>query len=257
VRVLTTPAVASLLVALGVLLILADVYSGGFGAVGLAGIGLFALFFWGHMLAGLAGWEGIVLVLAGLLLIGAEVLIIPGFGLAGVLGITVFLAGLFLSLIGGRIVTNEDMARAGYTVGGAFLLMIAGVVMLVRLLPRTAGIQGLILQSQVGRAEISPRRSGTVWRWLEGSRLEAHMAGADATQPQQPISLRGTTGVTLSALRPGGIAEIAGARVDVVTQGEYIAAGEAIEVIADEGYRRVVRQASRAKDAAPADAAEQ
>jgi membrane-bound serine protease (ClpP class) len=240
-----------------VLLILADVYSGGFGAVGLAGIGLFALFFWGHMLAGLAGWEGIVLVLAGLLLIGAEVLIIPGFGLAGVLGITVFLAGLFLSLIGGRIVTNEDMARAGYTVGGAFLLMIAGVVMLVRLLPRMAGVQGLILQSQVGRAEISPRRSGTFWRWLEGSRLEAHMAGADATQPEQPVSLRGATGVTLSALRPGGIAQIAGARVDVVTQGEYISAGKVIEVIADEGYRRVVRQASRTVDPAPADAAEQ
>jgi membrane-bound serine protease (ClpP class) len=234
-----------------------DIYTGGFGAVGLTGIGLLALFFWGHMLAGLAGWEGVALVLAGLVLIGVEIFAIPGFGLAGVFGIGALLAGLFLSLIGGQIVTNEDLTRAGYTLGGALLLMIAGMALLVRLLPRATRIQGLILQAQIGQADVPPRRSGSVWRWLEGARLEAHMAGADATQPQLPVSLRGATGVTLSPLHPGGIAQIAGARVDVVTQGEYIAAGEAIEVIADEGYRRVVRQASRAEDAAPANAAEQ
>jgi membrane-bound serine protease (ClpP class) len=250
VRVLTNPAVASLLVALGVLLILADVYTGGFGAVGLAGIGLLALFFWGHALAGLAGWEGIALVLAGLLLIGVEAFVIPGFGLAGILGIAALLGGLFLSLIGGRIVTDEDLARAGYTVGGAFLLMLAGVVALVRLLPRAAGVQGLILQAQLGRADVAPRRSGRLWRWLEGPRLEAH-TNVDAERPEQRASLRGVTGVALSALRPGGIARIGGERIDVVTQGEYIPAGAAIVVIADQGYRRVVR---RAEDSAPADA---
>jgi membrane-bound serine protease (ClpP class) len=248
VRVLTNPAVASLLVALGVLLILADVYTSGFGAVGLVGIGLLALFFWGHALAGLAGWEGIALVLAGLLLVGVEVFVIPGFGVAGVLGIAALLGGLFLSLIGGEIVTGEDLARAGYTVGGAFLLMIAGSVMLIRLLPRAAGVQGLILQAQLGRAEVAPRRSGRLWRWLEGSHLEAHTAGVKV---EQRPSLHGATGVALSPLRPGGIARIGSERIDVVTQGEYIPAGAAIVVIADQGYRRVVR---RAEDPAPADA---
>jgi membrane-bound serine protease (ClpP class) len=58
--------------------------------------------------------------------------------------------------------------------------------------------------------------------------------------------------VALSPLRPGGIARIGGERIDVVTQGEYIPAGAAIVVIADQGYRRIVR---RAEDPAPADAA--
>ena len=43
-------------------------------------------------------------------------------------------------------------------------------------------------------------------------------------------------------LRPGGIARIGGERVDVVTQGDFVGAGEAVEVIRDEGYRRVVRR---------------
>ena len=40
----------------------------------------------------------------------------------------------------------------------------------------------------------------------------------------------------------GGIARIQGKRVDVVTEGDYISAGERIEVTSDEGYRRVVRR---------------
>jgi membrane-bound ClpP family serine protease len=38
------------------------------------------------------------------------------------------------------------------------------------------------------------------------------------------------------------MASVDGRRVDVVTAGEHIAAGEPIEVIRDEGYRRVVRR---------------
>ncbi len=58
----------------------------------------------------------------------------------------------------------------------------------------------------------------------------------------EPASLVGATGLALSDLRPGGFAQIGRERVDVVTQGDYIRAGESVEVIADEGYRRVVRR---------------
>ena len=56
------------------------------------------------------------------------------------------------------------------------------------------------------------------------------------------LLLDGHRGVALSYLRPAGIAEIDGHRVDVVTEGEYIAAGDRIEVLRDDGYRRVVRR---------------
>lgn len=237
VRFLTNPATASLLVALGVLLILTDLLAGGFGLIGLAGIGLVILFFWGHALAGLAGWEGIALVGLGIVLIGVEIFLIPGFGIAGVAGLAALIGGLFISLIGGRIVTTADLVRAGATVLGALAALALGLAVLIRYLPRWGRLQGLILQSQVGQSNPTPqvRRRRL---WLEGQRLEAQMPA----QTTEPVSLLGAVGVALSDLRPSGIAEIAGMRVDVVTQGSYIAAGEPVEVVADEGYRRIVRR---------------
>ena len=236
VRVLTSPAIAGLLVALGLLLLLADLLTAGFGLAGTVGIGLLALFFWGHMLAGLAGWEGVALVAVGLLLLAAELFVIPGFGAAGVLGFIALAAGLFISLIGGQVITGQDLARAGLTLAIAAGALVAGGVLLVRHLPRMGRLQGLILQAQVGiPGAVQPRRR---WTWLEGARLEAHSAPGSAERP----SLLGATGIARSYLRPGGIAEIEGTRVDVVTEGEYLPAGTPIEVIADEGYRRVVRR---------------
>jgi len=53
--------------------------------------------------------------------------------------------------------------------------------------------------------------------------------------------LLGAVGFALTDLRPSGAAEIDGQRVDVVAEGGYLTAGTAIEVVIDEGYRRVVR----------------
>jgi membrane-bound ClpP family serine protease len=99
------------------------------------------------------------------------------------------------------------------------------------------------MESQVGIFDdIPPRKRRSTW--LEGARLEAHRSSSAEGQPppRAPVSLLGTKGVARSDLRPGGFAEIGGARVDVVTRGDYIRAGASIEVISDEGYRRVVRR---------------
>ncbi|MHC4471473.1 MAG: NfeD family protein [Planctomycetota bacterium] len=53
--------------------------------------------------------------------------------------------------------------------------------------------------------------------------------------------LVGKEGVSLSSLRPSGIAEIAGRRIDVVTRGELVEPGVRIEVIESRGNRFVVR----------------
>ena len=60
--------------------------------------------------------------------------------------------------------------------------------------------------------------------------------------PEGDAGLLGRTGRTSSALRPAGIAEIDGRRVDVVSEGELVEAGQPIEVIRVDGNRIVVRQ---------------
>ena len=237
VRFLTNPIVASLLLSLGALGLLVEVTSAGFGVPGLAGATLLALFFWGHFLAGLAGWEGVALVVVGLALIGVEVFLIPGFGVAGVLGIAAFLGGIFLSLIG-EGAASGDFMRAGLVLLATVSLVIVGGWLAIVYLPQNRPWRGLGLPATLpaGPGIDAP----------EGRSRRSRRGAAARRGESQPGALDGARGVAISDLHPAGVANIDGRRVDVVTEGGYIASGTAIEIIADEGYRRVVRAVSDA-----------
>ena len=56
--------------------------------------------------------------------------------------------------------------------------------------------------------------------------------------------LTGTTGTTLSSLRPGGFALINEKRIDVITQGEMIDKDETVRVVKVEGNRVIVEKTS-------------
>lgn len=62
---------------------------------------------------------------------------------------------------------------------------------------------------------------------------------------EKPASadLTGRTGTACTALRPSGIAEIDGARINVVTEGDFIESGAQIRVTRSEGNRIVVAPA--------------
>ena len=236
VRFLTHPIVASLLLSLGALGLLVEVTSSGFGVPGLAGATLLALFFWGHFLAGLAGWEGVALVVVGLALIGVEIFLIPGFGVAGVLGIAAFLGGIFISLIGEGAAT-DDFLRAGLMLVASASLVVVGGWLAIVYLPRGKPWRGL------GLPEVLPAGPGI--EGPAGGRRGRGRRGAPARRSgPEPGALEGARGVAITDLHPAGVANVDGQRVDVVTEGGYIASGTQIEIVADEGYRRVVRAIS-------------
>ncbi len=54
----------------------------------------------------------------------------------------------------------------------------------------------------------------------------------------------GKTGLAVGMLRPAGIAEMEGARVDVVSEGDYVEAGTSVRVVQVDGNRVVVRKMS-------------
>jgi len=60
------------------------------------------------------------------------------------------------------------------------------------------------------------------------------------SEPLSDHKLVGKTGLAMSGLRPAGIAEINGKRVDVVSDGGYIEAGQPIKVDHVDGNRIVV-----------------
>lgn len=223
VQFLTNPVVSSLLITIGFLGLLFELQTAGWGVGGTVGLVALGLFFFGHFVAGLAGWEGVALVIAGIVLMGLEVLVIPGFGVAGILGILAFVGGLYISLVG-DFSSTDQLLRGGYILGGAFVLITVGTWLSLTYLPRTRSFGGLVLQSS------------------SSQKPYPYLADSDPRHGESRTDLTGVTGQAITDLRPSGMALIEGQRVDVVSQGEYIEAGAVIEVVHDEGYRRVVRR---------------
>ena len=87
VRFFTHPMVSPLLLSLGMLGLIFEIKSGAFGLGGLVSLASLGLFFGSHLLLGLAGWEEVLLLGIGLIALGVEVFLLPGFGVAGIVGI--------------------------------------------------------------------------------------------------------------------------------------------------------------------------
>lgn len=217
VRFLTHPILSSLLITIAMLGIIMEIRTPGFGVPGLLGIASLALFFWGHSLVHLAGWEELLLVAAGIALLVAEIFITPGFGVAGALGIVALISGLGLSLFGAGA-TWEFVLGAVSRVVFSLLLAIIGSLVMLRFLTRLPFGRRLILETEL-------------------------LAGAEGSSaPERDMRWLGKRGTALSPLRPAGIAMIEGERVDVVSDGDLIEPGAPIVVTHVDGNRIVVRQ---------------
>ena len=211
VRFLTHPLLSSLLVTIGMLGIIIELRTPGLGLAGAIGVGSLAAFFWGHWLVQLAGWGELLLALGGVALLALEFFVIPGFGFAGILGILALLAALVMSVVGSGATPEFFMLAAGRILLSLLVALGASFVLL-RFMPRTPFGRQLILDT--GLRDAPPEDL----RWL------------------------GKRGRTSSPLRPAGIAEIEGTRVDVVSEGDLIEPGTPVEVVRVDGNRVVVRQ---------------
>lgn len=223
VRFLTHPAVSSLLMTLGIMGILVEIRAPGFGLPGVVGLGSLGLFFWGHTLVRLAGLEELLLVVLGLILVALEIFVIPGFGIAGILGIISLLGGLGLSLIGSGANWDSILSALGQ-VALSILLAIVAAFFLLRYFPRLPFGQRLLLKAKLLSKE------------------------GYASAPEHDMGWLGKRGTAATDLHPSGIAHLNGDRVDVVSDGEFIDAGQPIEVVRVDGNRIVVRLMNEPKE---------
>jgi len=215
VRFLTNPLVSPLLLSLGMLGLVLEIKSGGFGIAGLVSLASLGLFFGSSFVLGLAGWEEVLLLGLGIVALAVEVFVLPGFGVAGVLGLAAIGGAIVLSLMGAAP-TGGDVVQAVAILGASLLITVAVTYAWLRHIPNSDRFGGLFLRGEMAQAD------GYV-----SAALRADLVGQE--------------GVAVTDLRPAGTATIAGERVDVVTEGEYIAQGSAVRVLRSEGYRHVVR----------------
>lgn len=189
----------------------------------------FALFFLGHYLAGLAGWEVVALFVLGVILVIIEILFFAHSTIVfGVVGVFLMMASLFWAMVdrypgetsfpSGRVLVIPLL--------NLFLALIGAVVViaiLARYLPKTSIYRRFALMTA---NPSGPSLGGTPREFATALQLSP-----------------GAEGTSLSILRPSGKARFLDQIIDVVTQGEFIPPNTAIIVVRKDGMRVVVRAA--------------
>ncbi|MEM5592239.1 nodulation protein NfeD [Niallia circulans] len=125
-RFVTNPIIIPILLSIGSLGLIIELYSPGFGLPGIAGISALLLFFYGHLVAGLAGYESLILFVIGILLIILEFFVVGG--IAGAIGIVSVIASMFLA--------SGDIAVIGISLAIAIGVSIIASILLVKVFGR-------------------------------------------------------------------------------------------------------------------------
>jgi membrane-bound serine protease (ClpP class) len=211
-----------ILLALGLLGIYIEFKTPGFGLPGILGIMCLAVWFWGYHIAGLAGMEELVLFILGLALLIIEIVVIPGFGFVGIAGIGLILTSILMAMV--QYYPGEpwpsSLPNLGDKItmlGMAVSLSIVGLLIVSRFLPKSTTFKKLILESTTDRKE-------------------GFAASSDTS------NLVGRIGTTLTPLRASGAAIFDGRRLNVVTRGEFMDAGEPVRITEAHGSRIIVEK---------------
>ncbi len=200
------------LMLIGIGAIYTEIKAPGFGAPGIIGIICLGIVFFNQYLVGLADYTELILLLIGVLLLGVEVFVLPGFGIAGVLGLMVIAAGLVLSFQGfvvpdpsfpweGRLL----MKNIAHVMGSFLFAFLISLFMLRYILPRFSKV-------------------------VKGPYLEATLETSHVNATKQLDIAVGDKGVAHTFLRPSGKVMINKQKVDAITQGEFIEKGTSVVV---------------------------
>ena len=140
----------------------------------------------------------------------------PGFGLPGISGIVLQVAAVVLTYL-----NHGPVAALGMT------LIILSIVAVAISASLHSAAKGKLSHSKLVLKE-----------------TESNEAGYRSTEDME-IFL-GREGITSTVLRPTGMAEFDGVRLNVVSEGEFVPAGEKIQIVRVEGSRILVRTMAQA-----------
>lgn len=207
-RFVTNPIVVPILLSVASLGLIVELYSPGFGVPGTMGLTALLLFFYGHTVAGLAGYESLILFLIGVGLIIAEFFVVGG--IAGIFGV--------LAIIGSILLAGTNLAFMSISLLIAIAVASIGMVVIMKFFGKK-----LHLLNKVILMDTMDTESGYV---------------SNKNRPE----IVGKIATTLTPLYPSGVAELDGERIDVVSEGRYIESGKEVVIVEVEGFRIVVRE---------------
>lgn len=207
-EIVVNPYVAAAILAIGFIGFVIEILTPGFGVGGTIGLLAFALFFGGNMLAGNSNWGAVILFVVGLILLLVEA-VAPGFGIPGIGGI--------ISVVLSVIMASSSIETAIMSLAFAVILAIIAAVLLIKYGPKNPYLDRIILSTK------QENKKGY-------------------TSNQVKASYVGKEGLTLTTLRPAGTILIDDIRLDVVSEGGFIAKNSKVKVVKIEGSKIIVRK---------------
>ncbi len=203
---LTSYEVASLLLSLGMIALIAEFYTQGFGISGIIGIACFVLYFSSGFIVGYTDLWAVVIFFIGVVLLIIE-LTIPEFGIFGISGLIAMFIGIILA---------APSVRQG--VFSLLISILAGIIAIpifIKVFGKSKFMNRLVLA-----------HSETVAMGYVHTAAKNDMVGK--------------TGLALSVLRPSGKILVDGIRTDAIAEGEFIDSGTRIKVVHVEGSKIIV-----------------
>lgn len=207
-RFVTSPVVIPILLSVASLGLIAEIYTPGFGVAGSMGLIALGLFFYGHFIAGLAGMETIILLIAGIILVVLEFFVSGG--ILGAIGVGSIIASLFMA--------GYDVVQMAFSLSIASIIAIFAAIILFKWVGTERGFLKKIILSDRTTTELG------------------YVSSDERTE------LIGAYGTAVTGMRPAGTMQYGDERIDVVSEGTFINKDSHVKVINVEGNRIVVRE---------------
>lgn len=251
-RFLGHPAWLVLLVVVGLIGLIWELKAPGHGVgYGIFGICL-CVFFWLAIFADTAGAAELILFGLGMLLLGLEFFVLPGFGVAGFAGISLVLLSIMLAFLPEGTIPSFFKAPGDVSPFQAELIesslmwaaialftVIGAIVFAIFTGIKLPGLSRLALKSEVvsGTTALQPAAPLPATpqpytpAYPDTSKATSATASAPAADPPKVSELVGKEGVAESVLRPAGKVRLDGHSYDAATEGEWVEAGRKVKVL--------------------------
>ncbi|MBL9149347.1 MAG: hypothetical protein JNM94_11695 [Phycisphaerae bacterium] len=224
VRFLVSWPVRGILIVILLVSFFIEVATPGVGVFGTVAACAFLLLVGAPMIAGLAQWWEVLLILVGAFLIAVELLVLPGMGVIGVVGAILLLIGLVFTFVGGDLASAQSQSNllvGFFATIGSFIVAGATLAAIARQLPQNRIFGRVMLQASVG---------------------DSAAPLTVALGPAPPAV--GSLGVAATPLRPSGRAQFGDAVIDVRTTGAWVDANRAVRLVSIDALGGIVEDAS-------------
>lgn len=209
VQLLMNPYITLILLAIGFIGVITEIFTPGFGLPGIIGILAFGMLFGANIMIEATKYWIIGIFILGIMLLIIEIFV-PGFGVFGVLG-TIF---CILSII----FAFPDTKQIFVSIVFAFIISCIIIYLLLRYIIKTPISSTIILETKQEKSKGYIASHKNIQEFL------------------------GKKGISLTPLRPSGLAMFDGKKLDVLSDGEFISKGEKIEVVKVEGNKIIVKR---------------